>query len=301
MKTSLSLQGQAVVLEPATSADNILQPLIDATTPLTIRQHSATQSAALQRFEDSLGNLLSSVDASGAFTGAAASPSGAVILAPATAGRNTIQPTVDTAEGLVIKGHSATQSARLLRVTDHAATGSLLSVREPNTGAGFSVSAANLATGDVALIVTNNVNGDNTPVQTITNLDAGGNPQTVSFEAGTSAPTSPIAMVTYLPDAAGTQVPAAGWEPTLRVNTAGATRGEVNIRVHDHAGTSIALQASGDGSANPQIGFLGATAVSRQTNGTAANLAAIADAPAKAFVTALSTALVNLGLLAAPA
>lgn len=53
--------------------------------------------------------------------------------------------------------------------------------------------------------------------------------------------------------------------------------------------------------AAPLIGFLGANAVVRQTNGTAANLAAIADAPAKAFITALSTALVNLGLLAAPA
>lgn len=95
MKTSQNLLGQALVLEPATDNDNILQPLIDATTPLIIRRHSPTQTGALLRFQTELGVDLSTVDASGAFTGAASLPSGAVILAPAASARNIIQATAD--------------------------------------------------------------------------------------------------------------------------------------------------------------------------------------------------------------
>lgn len=57
----------------------------------------------------------------------------------------------------------------------------------------------------------------------------------------------------------------------------------------------LQITAAGD------IGFFAAPPAGQQTNGTAADLAAIADPAAKAFLTALSTALVNLGLLAAPA
>src|SRR5689334_20065335 len=118
MRTSQSLLGQAVILEPSRNADNILQPLTDSVTPLIIRGHSSTQSAPLLRFETDQGVLLSSVDSAGAFTGAAASPSGAVILAPDTIDRNLVQPTADGFHALVLKIHSATQSVNTFEVRD---------------------------------------------------------------------------------------------------------------------------------------------------------------------------------------
>lgn len=261
-----------------------------------------SQSGNLMEFRDPSGAVLSAVDVTGAFSGAGASPSGAVILAPASAGRNTIQPTVDTAEGLVIQGHSATQSARLLRVTDHTAVNSLLQVREPNTGNGFSVVAANGATGDVALWALNNISGDATPVFQTISGDAAGNPQITSFEIGAGLTNnSPQAIVAYLPDSNGDQQRIAAWAPYFRVNTSGSYRGGLRISVQDHTTDSVAMEATGDGAGNPQVGFLGATAVSRQVGASAAGIAAITDANAKAAVSALQTALANLGLVTSPA
>src|SRR5690349_19586632 len=114
MRTSQSLLGQAVILEPSRNADNILQPLTDSVTPFIIRGHSSTQSAPLLRFETDQGVLLSSVDSTGAFTGAAASPSGAVILAPDSATRNRIIPTADGFGCLILNEHSNGQTADLL-------------------------------------------------------------------------------------------------------------------------------------------------------------------------------------------
>lgn len=61
-----------------------------------------------------------------------------------------------------------------------------------------------------------------------------------------------------------------------------------------------AIRIESNGTA-PMIGFLGATAVVRQTGASAAGIAAITDASAKAAVTALQTALANLGLVTSPA
>ena len=58
MKTSQSLKGQAVILEPSLSGDNVIQPLTDSVSALTLRQHSPTQSAPLLVLQDSLGVTL---------------------------------------------------------------------------------------------------------------------------------------------------------------------------------------------------------------------------------------------------
>src|SRR5690242_15477331 len=57
------------------------------------------------------GAVVAGFDISGNPIGGGASPSGAVILAPAGVNRNLIQPTADTNAGLEIVQHSATQSA----------------------------------------------------------------------------------------------------------------------------------------------------------------------------------------------
>jgi len=229
MMNSQSLLGQAVVLEPARNADNVLQPLVDATTPLIIRGHSSTQTGALLRFEDSLGNLLSSVSASGALTGAGIG--GAVTLTPSTVNRNFIQPTVDTVSPLSLSGHSATQSVPLFDVIDDG-VGSVFQVASAGQGVGWGVVISAASVGQTALQV----------------YPFNANPAGSSFQALSGSSGLPLFTV-----------------------------GAVGVS------------------------FFNATPVVRQTNGTAADLAAIADPPTKAFLTALSTGLVNLGLFAAPA
>jgi len=228
MKTSQSLLGQAIVPEPATNNDNVIRPLLDAVSPLSLQRHSAGQSGALLRFLDETGVVLSSVDATGAFTGAAASPAGAVILAPATAGRNTIQPTADVTS-LLINRPAANTTAPIFRIVDLVSASEMFSISPP--GSNLPVLIQNINPSDVGFTL----------------LEASG--QSVStFFIGDS-----------------------GFNP---------------------------LFAVGPGA---KIGFLGAAPVVRQTNGTAADLAAIADAHVKAFLTAVSNGLVNLGLFAAPA
>jgi hypothetical protein len=72
MDTSRSLLGQAIIPEPATNEDNVIQPLIDSVSGLIIRRHSATQSAPLLRLQTEKGVDLTTFDANGVPTGAAA-------------------------------------------------------------------------------------------------------------------------------------------------------------------------------------------------------------------------------------
>jgi len=74
------------------------------------------QGGNLLELVDALGNLVGSWDIAGviAATLSPADLAGAVILAPNTPTRNTVQPTADADPGLIIKQGSATQSASLL-------------------------------------------------------------------------------------------------------------------------------------------------------------------------------------------
>jgi hypothetical protein len=119
MKSSHSLRGQAVILEPVTNDDNLIQPLIDSVSPLILRAHSAGQTAALLPIQNSLGAVIGGFDSAGALVGGSASPAGAVILAPATSARNVIQATADATE-LTLKMFAGQGSAPLV-LTDSAA------------------------------------------------------------------------------------------------------------------------------------------------------------------------------------
>ena len=332
MMNSQSLLGQAVVLEPARNADNVLQPLVDATTPLIIRAHSSTQTGALLRFEDSLGNLLSSVDANGAITGAAASPAGSVILAPATVNRNLIQPTADASLGLSVQPHSATQVYPLARVGSALTSSTnegLVSIHTAVDAPALVLKGSASQSTDILDVLDDSENF-------IAGIDFAGSVGGKSFSNFRSAPNpfaDPLLQITKsttAPTAHLLNLQLTFGQPLTRVtsdgnlhlfsensnpahtsevgqitagfldNTAAAWKGRVTLSATDSVANRPGIVIEGDGTA-ARIGFLGAAAVVRQTNGTAANLAAIADAPAKAFITALSTALVNLGLLNAPA
>lgn len=273
MKTSHSLLGQAVVPEPARSQDNVIQPLIDAASPLTLRQHSTSQSSELLRFESPSGVLLTSFDANGNLIGGGITSSGNVILAPAVAGRNTIQPTLDTVESLIVLPHSATQSVRHFRVKDSAGN-TLLAVGEPN-GNFFGNTFINSNTaGQLALFVQNQVPSDigavlqvGSAVSIVGAIHTGSSPL-FSWERGPeySPPdtVAPMAMAVYINDSTGSQVPAAAFEPFLLVNTHGATRGGLRLRVSDITGDSRVVEMATDGAGSSQIAFLGKTlAVSR--------------------------------------
>jgi hypothetical protein len=88
--------------------------------------------------------------------------------------------------------------------------------------------------------------------------------------------------------------------PGFNSNTHASYTGRIIHNAVDASGTRECLRLEGDGSA-ARLGFLGAAAVVRQTGASAAGIAAITDANAKAAVNALQVALAALGLITSPA
>lgn len=282
--------GPGIGMQPAQGS------LVEDTNPVDqapiVVQATDTQSGNLMEFRSPSGTLLSAVDVNGAI-GGAAGLAGAVILAPASAGRNTIQPAADAVDGLTIKGHSPTQSSPLLQFENSvgAVTGSVTplgAVRGQQLVGKLSVSDTNLDTfisdwgaQQDALIAIGDL---------VAPIDCVG-----MQPDGATAGRAVLAFITFNPNSAGSKT----WQyfrihGSALLDNAGAISGQ-SLAIDDENGFSIINMAKA------KLAFFGANPVSQQTNGTAADLAAIADAPAKAFITALSTALVNLGLLAAPA
>ena len=257
-------------------------------------QATDSQAGNLMEFRSPSGTLLSSVDVTGAF-GGSAGLNGAVILAPAAAGRNTIQPTLDTVDALTIKGHSATQSMALLIVQPDP-TNALAQFIVGSLG-GVTVHPTSNAETQIRTFAPASYSVGGVPALAWgLNADAGGN-ETERLDCGTDGTMTWNAITTVTPTLRGQ----AKVTPTWKDSTDANHIGQMSLQTRTSgAGFAEGLRVANNGT-NPTIGFLGAADVLRQTNGTAADLAAIADAPAKAFITALSTALVNLGLLAAPA
>jgi hypothetical protein len=222
----------------------------------------------------------------------------AVILAPDVLGRNTIQPTDDAVDGLVIKGHSNTATAKLLQVIGNGAVSSSLSVRPPGSGTGVSVFVSAADPADIGLLVEGAL-ASSTQVATFINQDALGNEQSqLDIRAGDAA----LLWQEQTTDNPAAAANVALITPGFLSGLAASWKGRLSFACIDSASgltgrTALILEADG---AAPRVGFLGAPAVVQQTNGTAAQLAAITDANAKAFLTAISTGLVNLGLFAAP-
>lgn len=210
--------------------------------------------------------------------------SAAVILAPNTPTRNTIQPAADANAGLIIQEHSATQGAPLLQLA---------------------------STGGDLLTVLSRPSGPTAHV-TITSPDDDFNLFGIRQTAGR------VGDLCNMYDSAGNSmfsVPAPGTGNTCFVaayNTTdiafsiiGPAAGTVDLFDVFKLGLGLVFTIDSSGGVNvgrtgTTAGFLGAAAVVRQTNGTAAALAAIIDPNVKSFLTALSGGLVNFGLFAAP-
>ena len=98
MKTSQSLKGQAVILEPSLTEDNAIQPLTDSVTALVLRLHSPTQSAPMLIIQDAAGNTLATIDATGTFTG---SITGSITTTgPLNANSNAVSVSINSATGV---------------------------------------------------------------------------------------------------------------------------------------------------------------------------------------------------------
>ena len=114
----------AVILAPATSSRNVIQPTGAAVVPLTSKGF-AGQTADLQEWQSSAGAVLAKVDASGNITATSfvgpttGTSSGNVALTPATSARNVIQPTGAAVVPLTSKGFAG-QTANLLEFQSSA-------------------------------------------------------------------------------------------------------------------------------------------------------------------------------------
>lgn len=211
----------------------------------------------------------------------------AVILAPGTVGRNTITPTSDAVEGLVILAHSNTATGALLQ-TEHFGGDIALSVFPQGGGTVVTCGNSNVA-GDWALQVIGSTGGTS-PVVVASDFNGG---NLFRVEGGG-------VLTLWKSDALGVSDNVADLTPAFLDNTHASWKGRVVLNAHDSAGTREVMRGEGDGSA-ARIGFFGATAVVKQTGASAAGIAAITDANAKAAVSALQTALANLGLVTSPA
>lgn len=216
----------------------------------------------------------------------------AVILAPGSEDRNLIEPQAGTNTALLVRP-SVDNGNTFLNVQNAAGTVSIFNVSSPSGGQVLSVVSNN--DGDVPLFIfPNGATGTQTE-----DLIA-----TLNFDSGIFAQVRRWAIDgnsnMYWGDKTTTSArKQADIQRSWVDNTDATRKARIVHRVYDTAAReTFREEATG---AAPAIGFLGANAVVRQTNGTAAALAAITDANAKAFVTALSNGLVNLGLFAAPA
>lgn len=109
-----------------------------------------------------------------------------------------------------------------------------------------------------------------------------------------SGASGPIVFETALAGASGTTVRSLAERMRLADTTLTLADG-MTIAGGTGTGTRVG------GSASQKFGFFNATPVAQQTGASAAGIAAITDANAKAAVSALQTALANLGFVTAPA
>ena len=246
------------------------------TTPLFVIK--ATGEVDASGSAGAVGDVLTSNGAGAAATwqaGGGGSLTGAVILAPAALDRNLIQPTNDAYHAAVIKAHSPTQTAdwQQWRESDD----SVAMAVGPQSGYNFSApetAFTSLRAGIFDPPVTSNANqalyvrmSQSAPggswICAFECSDAGGN-----LIAGTAFDLFTAAQDFYQSDAASAQRIVADLAPAFADNTSAVWRGRISIRVRDFGGIRTGVTIEGTGTA-PAIGFLGASAVVRQTGGAA--------------------------------
>lgn len=108
------------------------------------------------------------------------------------------------------------------------------------------------------------------------------------------------AMLIYGADTGNTPQKLAEWHAEWIDRTAATYKGRAVLGAYDVNGFREGLRIDTNGSV-PLLGFLGGAAVVKQTGASAAGIAAITDANARAAVSALQTALANFNLVTSPA
>jgi hypothetical protein len=281
----------AVITDPQSSARNVIQPTGDFI-PLTLRGNAA-QTVPLLQFETSAGAIVGQVAVTGRsqFGDVAINPlQFMAITANVTDTTGTVHGTrvnlrINPASASTGVFQAASSSCQVIvgcsQNFSNTLTGGQWYMVHNGTG---SVGAAIGSDSQVQVLQTGSISsavGGNFRVQ---NLNAGA---TITIAVGVKvlspALTGPIAT------SEGVRIQNMGG---AGVTTA---RGLI-IDNQTGAGTNIAISV---GTGNH--GFFGATPVAQQTGASAAGIAAITDANAKAAVQALQTALANLGFVTSPA
>lgn len=331
-QTSRSLLGQAIIPQPATNNDNLIQPLLDTVSAIVLAPHSVTQSAPLMQFQPAGGGALTPiVDASGNVSGG--SLTNAVILAPATSARNVIQPTADTITALQLQGHSSTQSAdicqmwydngikeafRISRTAGPAifvsavGVGGAFTVQDPtasNTplvvfpkGFGTTVGIGGCADTDIPLVVDGN---SATQSADLFQAQDGAFFNAQFGVLGTNGLSSGFYAAASTSDThAGVKL--ARFDCSLPTGLAASFTSRLNISMVDFAATRQIIRLEANGTAGA-LGFYGAAAVVQQSNASAAGVSGIvagaaysqADmAAVKSALTAIRAGLAANGVLA---
>jgi hypothetical protein len=280
----------AVITDPQSSARNVIQPTGDFI-PLTLRGNVA-QTVPLLQFENSSGTVVGQVD----------------VIGRAQFGFTTIFPL----QGLTFfYDFSSQTSGSLFGIRGTLQTVTAADSSANLTGGNFNASFQGTFKSTGALFgIQANANHQSTDtgvsatgVSGAVNKNSTGTLATAVaglFQVNNNNATGNITSAYGIRVSSPTKT---GNIPTCRginiQNQGGAgvtTAIGLLIDAQSGAGTNIALQV---GAGNE--GFFGATPVAQQTGASAAGIAAITDANAKAAVQALQTALANLGFVTSPA
>ena len=272
--------------------------------PIVIQKVSGQSGPLLQCIDVDGVTVLAQIGADGSISGGS-SLAGAVILAPATAGRNTIQPTANNVDVLTIKPHTTSQSVPLINIDTTGGNGNAdiqcfdgggiyFNVGNPRFNDILDISARRISDGGLPFTV-ESFQGTANPLSTWSVTD----PTNVFHSAQwriskTGNPEWYLADSTNVLSEVGSVVGA------FSSNTHGATKGRMIANAVDSNATRECIRWEADG-ANPRIGFLGAAAVVQQAGASAAGIGSVIDANAKAALTALQAALAAYGLVTSPA
>lgn len=282
----------AVITDPASSSRNVIQPTGDFVA-LTLRAN-ASQTVDLEQWQDSSGTVLANVAANGFFkinptSALTTNPTPALFVTPTFTG---LAGTLLGLRSVSNAAPSANSGAQYIGTDGRAVTsggfdftsqvkgGSFLADHEGTgliaTAIGFQAQVISGAGGSI----TNAYGGS----FTINNGNAGG---TIGLGIGVRV---------ELPGATGAIADCRGVyirnQGSANITTATA----LLIDNQTGAGTNIAMKI---GTGN--LGFNGSTPVAKQTGASAAGIAAIVDANARAAIGALQTALANYGFVTSPA
>jgi hypothetical protein len=280
----------AVITDPQSSARNVIQPTGDFIN-LTLRAFPG-QTAPLLQFETSAGVVVGQVDSIGR------AQFGFTSILPLQGLSFFYDFSSQTSGSLFgIRGtlQTVTAADSSANLTGSAPTASFQGTfKSTGTITGLLANGTHQSTDTAVMVVgvTGNANKNSTGVVATA---LGG-----SFQVNNNNATGVITTGTGVRVSSPTKTGGFGTARGVHVQNQGGagvtTAVGLLIDAQSGAGTNIALQV---GAGNE--GFFGATPVAQQTGASAAGIAAITDANAKAAVQALQTALANLGFVTSPA